>query len=409
MLFNMGLVFNCSTAVLDKKCPCACCCSCELLHHPPTCRYAPHLPPAFWATYDGSIRAPHAPATWKDSKKAEQRALEAARQSQEEFATELAEAERASDVVLQYCGGCGFGQRADELATYLEQALGCKVAKVQDRTTTGRFTVRVRSQPNGGGAGAGGGSFQVVHSKTGGDKPSGSAASDGFVDSEAKLEGIMRALVKGGVVTAAAVEDALKAGRSGTTPFPPGVSSSPASAGGGGASAPVSGPAAVVDFWTNSLPAGRVALFAKTTCGFCRRAVASLEEGGFAPFVVDVDRRADGSAVLAEVQARTGHTTVPVVFVADSDGPTARFVGGNSELVKELEAGALDAAALALMSEKDANARSWAQTLTAESNTQLRDGLRLDGSASDWLQQLGSTDKARSPLEVVVFSKSNKY
>ena len=351
------------------------------------------MPAAFWATYDGSIRAPHAPATWKDSKKAEQRALEAAKQSREEFAAELAEAEQASDVVLQYCGGCGFGQRADELATYLEQALGCKVGKVQDRTTTGRFTVRVRSQPKG--------PFQVVHSKTDGDKPSGSTATDGFVDSVAKLEGIMRALVKCGAVSAAEVQDAINAGRDATVPFPPGIMSGAAAGGASApANAPADDPAAAVDFWITSLPAGRVAVFAKTTCGFCHRAVASLEEGGFRPFVVDVDNRTDGREVRAELQARTGHTTVPLVFVADTGGPAARFVGGNSDLVKELKAGKLNATALAQMTESDANAQSWAQKLTAKSNTRLREGMRSEGSASDWLQQVATGDnaKSRSPL-----------
>lgn len=80
---------------------------------------------------------------------------------------------------------------------------------------------------------------------------------------------------------------------------------------------------------------GRVIVFSKTTCGFCRRVKALLSERvdtAVSPLVVvEVDTREDGPALQLALHRRTGSLTVPQVFVSgavDGGEPEADFLGG---------------------------------------------------------------------------------
>jgi len=134
----------------------------------------PKLPEAFWATYDSSIRAPNEPVEL--SPEALATAVAEAEAAEKVHTALLADAERKHAVIVSFCGGCGFAKRAEEFDKQLRSAAGVEVGLVKDVGITGNFDVKVR-QPDG--------SFHVVHSKK---------AGDGFVDSEEKLQHIIRAL-----------------------------------------------------------------------------------------------------------------------------------------------------------------------------------------------------------------------
>lgn len=95
--------------------------------------------------YDGSIRAPHSPAKWGGAPAEVERANALAKRLEIEFSAKVAAARKTSAVVIHYCGGCGFAARARELQGYLVRTTGVSAALLQDRGTTGRFTVRMRA------------------------------------------------------------------------------------------------------------------------------------------------------------------------------------------------------------------------------------------------------------------------
>ena len=181
-------------------------------------KHAPKLPPAFWKSYDGSVRAPHAPAAWAGGKSAERAAEESAAVVAAAAAAEQAAAEAQASILIHHCGGCGFQAHADELSSYLA-GLGLSPTLLQDRAATGRFTVRVR--------GGGGGALAVVHAKTAESDAGavearadgGGEGQDGFVDNVAKLQAILTAVAGAGLISAAQLEQALE----GSPPMPSGV------------------------------------------------------------------------------------------------------------------------------------------------------------------------------------------
>lgn len=76
-----------------------------------------------------------------------------------------------------------------------------------------------------------------------------------------------------------------------------------------------------------------IAIYSKTTCGFCRRAKTLLEEKGldFDEILIDKER-----GMRERMIEETGRHTVPQIFIA------GRHVGGHDELMALESAGRLD-------------------------------------------------------------------
>lgn len=91
-------------------------------------------------------------------------------------------------------------------------------------------------------------------------------------------------------------------------------------------------PAKVVDE-TLAAAADGVAIFSKSYCPYCRRAKRALLGIGIAPVVVELDERADGAAIQAEVRKRTGQRTVPSVWY------NGKHIGGGDDTVAGVESG----------------------------------------------------------------------
>ena len=369
---------------------------------------AARLPREFWDGFDGSVGAPNAPATWSGGPDAEAEARAAARAAAAQWAEEIAAAERASGVVIRFCGGCGFKRRATELAEYLLAATGVRPALLQDAGTTGNFDVSVRRRgvSAAGGAAAklsgeaeedvaaaaadgtataageskvGGGSappdaaaaaaaaaavapslnsaaaglssdFELVHSKK---VPLRGLVQDGFVDTPAKIERILRAMAASGVATAENVERAL----AGSTALPKSVVS-PLGRGDHQKSA-----ATFLDFWTDKR--APLVMVAKSWCKHCKRALAALEDKSVHPFVLQIDKRADESEIPALLGQRTGNTTVPSVW------RRGKYLGGADETVSDIQAGGVDGGD---------DFDGWARDVGVD-------------AAWDWVDEMGSLEK----------------
>jgi peptide-methionine (S)-S-oxide reductase len=269
---------------------------------------APKLPPAFWKTFDSSVRAPHSPAVWSGGPEAEAQALAAAAEASAKWQHEIEAAQKASGVTIRYCGGCGFRHRADELSDYLLASTGVRAELLEDPgQPTGNFDVSVRRAK-------GGGDFELVHSKK-------QNEADGFVDSVAKLERILRAMAAHGLASETDVEKALT---SNSTKMPRSVLS-PMGRGESEKSAQ-----ALLDVWTD--PRCPLVMFAKSWCKHCARARTALEARGVHPFVIDIDRRADEEAVQALLGDATGSTTVPSIW------RRGVWLGGADQIVASLNA-----------------------------------------------------------------------
>eukprot|EP00614_Pseudopedinella_elastica_P012284 CAMPEP_0172610638 /NCGR_PEP_ID=MMETSP1068-20121228/30412_1 /TAXON_ID=35684 /ORGANISM="Pseudopedinella elastica, Strain CCMP716" /LENGTH=396 /DNA_ID=CAMNT_0013414397 /DNA_START=267 /DNA_END=1457 /DNA_ORIENTATION=+ len=83
----------------------------------------------------------------------------------------------------------------------------------------------------------------------------------------------------------------------------------------------------------------KVAMFSFTTCPFCRRAKDELEERGIPYAVIELDERADGNALRAELGKRTRRTSVPSIFIG------GQYIGGCNDgpgLIPLAESGELD-------------------------------------------------------------------
>lgn len=72
-------------------------------------------------------------------------------------------------------------------------------------------------------------------------------------------------------------------------------------------------------------PPPQVVVFSKTTCPYCVKAKRALESVGAKYAVMELDTRADGGAIQAELAAMTGARTVPRVFVK------GRCIGGGDD------------------------------------------------------------------------------
>ena len=76
-------------------------------------------------------------------------------------------------------------------------------------------------------------------------------------------------------------------------------------------------------------------VYAKATCEYCADAINALKAAGFDFVLVLVDSAPDFYAVLKK---RYDHQTVPMIVKSSkSTGDDLGFVGGCSDLLKELE------------------------------------------------------------------------
>lgn len=272
-------------------------------------QYAPKLPPAFWKTYDSSIRAPHVPAAWNGGPEAEALALAAAAEAAAKWEAEIKEAQRTSGVTIRFCGGCGFRHRATELSDYLLAATGVRVGLLEDPgEPTGNFDVSVRKND-------GSGEFELVHSKK---VPLRGLVQDGFVDSREKLERILLKMAEHGIASRVDVEKALN----NSTELPRSLAS-PMGRGDSQKSAQ-----ALLDFWTDSRCP--LVMFSKSWCKHCARAKDALRSQNIHPFVIEIDQRVDESDILVILGGRTGSDTVPSIW------RRGKFMGGADEVVAQL-------------------------------------------------------------------------
>jgi glutaredoxin 3 len=74
-------------------------------------------------------------------------------------------------------------------------------------------------------------------------------------------------------------------------------------------------------------------VYSKSYCLFCRRAIELLKIKGVSYLVIDIS---DDNKLEEEMRHRSGHSTVPQIFI----GP--RHIGGCDELFALDEQGALD-------------------------------------------------------------------
>eukprot|EP00457_Paulinella_chromatophora_P004643 gb/GEZN01004655.1/.p1 GENE.gb/GEZN01004655.1/~~gb/GEZN01004655.1/.p1 ORF type:complete len:470 (+),score=85.00 gb/GEZN01004655.1/:121-1530(+) len=256
-------------------------------------KYKPKLPSAFWSTFDGSLRAPHAPAVWDfGNADAVKNAEEKAQALQKVSDAQKAEVQKSSEVVIQYCGGCGFKVQADELKQYLECALpGKKVGLLQDFGTTGNFEVSVKR---------GDGSWALVHSKK--------EKNQGFVDSQAKKNQIVAAIA--GIATASS-----GASKSVASPL-------------------VSGDAKAII--SSQVDANKVMIFSKSWCPYSKRAKEQFKDLGVPFEALELDQLETGDAIQQQLSKLTGIFTVPVVYVQ------GQLIGDSDATVKARQSGKFD-------------------------------------------------------------------
>lgn len=89
------------------------------------------------------------------------------------------------------------------------------------------------------------------------------------------------------------------------------------------------------DFVQNAVREHAVVVFSKTTCPYCAKAKRALADVGAKPFVVELDRRADGAAIQGALAALTGRRTVPNVFVG------GKTIGGGDDTARLASSGEL--------------------------------------------------------------------
>jgi len=275
-------------------------------------KFAPLLPSVFWESYDGTIHTPDTPATLDAHALEEARAL---RQKQQERVAAEEAALRQDDAVdglIRFCGGCGFQARAEELQAHLQAAAGVRFGLVQDVGVTGDFDVEVRGADR---------KLELVHSKKGG---------DGFVDSASSMEKIVRALQAARAQDDPAFGQRVLPAALAFAPIEHAATEAEAAEPEESMGARVK---AEVEFYTSMAP---VALFSKSYCGFCRKARELCVAHGVNPVIIDVDKRADGAAVMARLQQLTGQRTVPNVWVR------GKFIGGADDLTAAAKKGVLE-------------------------------------------------------------------
>lgn len=75
-----------------------------------------------------------------------------------------------------------------------------------------------------------------------------------------------------------------------------------------------------------------IKIYSTKSCPYCVRAKSYLTENGFDYDEVDLTNK---FSEIDEIKRKTGHRTVPLIFVND------RFVGGYTDMISKIEAGEL--------------------------------------------------------------------
>jgi glutaredoxin 3 len=95
-------------------------------------------------------------------------------------------------------------------------------------------------------------------------------------------------------------------------------------------------PQAAIDDALKAAGSG-VALFGKSGCPFCKKAKKALYGIGVHPTVVELDQAEGGASIQKKLEALTGKSTVPNVWL---DG---KFIGGSEEIIAGVTSGMFDA------------------------------------------------------------------
>jgi len=78
-----------------------------------------------------------------------------------------------------------------------------------------------------------------------------------------------------------------------------------------------------------------VVVFSKSYCGYCRRAKELLDVEGIEYTTFELNKREDGGEIHQYLKERTGHRTVPNIWI------NKRFFGGSDTLSRAREDGSL--------------------------------------------------------------------
>ena len=285
-------------------------------------KYAPKLPAAFWASYDGSIRTPNTPAVLDDA--SIEAAAEARRQELEEHGRAEAAFRSSHKALLRFCGGCGFKPKAEELAAHLQSVCGLEVALLRDVGTTGNFELELRPRratprvaarrPRVGPRTLEEGRRRLrrlggedAPHPQGLERPRGGPRGVGRIPREKALDfgpievALAEAEAKADAVRNEAAEKRLRE---------------------------------EVDFYISM---ARGLIFSKSYCPFCKKAKALFNEKGVFPVVFELDQRLNGPSVQAYLLELTGQKTVPSIWL---DGG---FIGGFTDFEKHVAAKGLKA------------------------------------------------------------------
>jgi glutaredoxin 3 len=76
-------------------------------------------------------------------------------------------------------------------------------------------------------------------------------------------------------------------------------------------------------------------IFSKTTCPYCDKAKRAFSACNVAPFILELDQRADGGAWQDALERITGARSVPRVFVGGT------FIGGGDDTAAKAASGEL--------------------------------------------------------------------
>ena len=93
--------------------------------------------------------------------------------------------------------------------------------------------------------------------------------------------------------------------------------------------------AAAQDLLKSLIASPGVLMLSKTTCPYCARAKTALAGAQIKFNAIEIDTRADGSALQSAALELTGQRTVPNVWV------NGTHVGGSDKVVAMLESGQL--------------------------------------------------------------------
>ena len=262
--------------------------------------HQPRLPQAFWRIYDGSIRAKNGQEYWTEQRAelllAKQKASEA------KFAANRKKMEKENDVLVVYCGSCGYGARAEHLGNLLKGKVGVRVGLLQEVKTTGNFDVFVKNRNSG--------LLNLIHSKK-------ANANDGFVDNFEKFERILRALslvpLDEGSKAEVPEDTAARKKQKDEPKKEPGSEE--------------------IDI-DSFVKEHKIVMFSKTYCGFCKKAKRALIENGFVKVqIVELDTRKDGENILKRLYQKTGSKTVPSIWMK------SEYIGGSDVLLEGLNSG----------------------------------------------------------------------